>query len=608
MVNHFKRRLLIGCTSLVLSVSVAATSDSRTEVALANNKLSERPNVIVILADDLGYTDLSAYGSEIQTPNIDRLADQGVKFSNYHTSPSCAPSRAMLLTGVDNHLAGVPNIPEALPPEQRGYENYEGVLSPNVATVASLLHADGYHTYMTGKWHLGKTEELLPFNRGFERTLSMADSGADNWEQRPYSALYDHAHWTQDGKEVQLEEPFYSSALLVDEMIGFIDSNLDDGQPFFSYLSFLAVHIPVQAPKEFTDPYLQTYSEGWYALRSARHDSAMRIGLVPDGSDRVDHDFIDDWDALSEEEQRFEAKRMAVYAGMVSAMDYNIGRLIGYLEEQGQLDNTVFIFTSDNGPEYNAQSEATMTSQGYTHDYEDLGEIGSLNFIGPNYAHAAASPLSYFKFHTAEGGLRVPLIISGPGVENRRDFTHASAHVIDIAPTILAMTNVEQPQDQNDRPARFGGRWIEPMTGKNLTPILKGTAEQVYHSNDYVGYEVAGNTALFNDRYKIVLNRGPLGDNEWYMFDTVNDPGETMDLKAQNPGQFQYMLNLYQSYTKENGVQSVPEHYTQEGEIGEKLIRQMMGDTLLTLILTVLTVGIFAVFGWQQRELNSRKQ
>ena len=206
MHHNFKRQLLIRCTSLILSASVATTS-----VALAENKLAQQPNVIVILADDLGYTDLSAYGSEIHTPNIDRLADQGVKFSNYHTSPNCAPSRAMLLTGVDNHLAGVPNIPEALPPELSGIENYDGILSPNVATVASLLHAEGYHTYMTGKWHLGESEANLPFNRGFEHTLSMPHSGADNWQDRPYMALYDHADWTRNGEEVQLEEPFYSS-------------------------------------------------------------------------------------------------------------------------------------------------------------------------------------------------------------------------------------------------------------------------------------------------------------------------------------------------------------------------------------------------------------
>ena len=573
--NHkFKRPLLIGCATLALGASVALNSS--VDIAIAENTPSQQPNVIVILADDLGYTDLSAYGSEIQTPNIDRLADQGVKFSNYHTSPNCAPSRAMLLTGVDSHPAGVPNMPESLPPELSNIENYDGVLSPNVATVASLLHADGYHTYMSGKWHLGESDAHQPFNRGFERTFSMPHSGADNWQDRPYIALYDHADWTRDGEEVHLKEPFYSSELLVDEMIQFIDSNQSDGQPFFGYLSFLAVHAPVQAPKAFTDRYLETYNEGWSALRESRHASAISIGLVPEGSDRVDHDFIDDWDGLSEEEQQFEAKRMAVYAGMASAMDYNIGRLLEYLEESGQLDNTVIIFTSDNGPEYSAYPDASIASMGYTHEHENLGEIGSFNYIGPNFASAAASPLSYFKFHTGEGGMRVPLIMSGPGIESRSDFQNAAVHVTDIAPTILAMANVEPPQE------RFGGRQIEPMTGKNMTPILDGTAEQIYDVNDYVGFELAGSIALFNDRYKIVLNRGPLGDKAWHLFDIVSDPGETVDLKAQNPVQFQHMLNFYQRYTVENGVQPIPDYHTSLGEIGQQVARKQIGDQLVT--------------------------
>jgi len=230
MYINSKLQLLIGFATLVLGASEATTN-----AAFAENNPFEKPNIIIILADDLGYTDLSAYGSEIYTPNIDRIADLGVKFSNYHTSPNCAPSRAMLLTGVDSHPAGVPNIPESLPPELAVYENYTGVLSPNVATVASLLHANGYHTYMTGKWHLGESRGNLPFNRGFERTLSMPHSSADNWQDRPYIPLYDHADWKRDGEDVHLEEPFYSSELLVDEMIQFIDSNHLDGQPFFGY-------------------------------------------------------------------------------------------------------------------------------------------------------------------------------------------------------------------------------------------------------------------------------------------------------------------------------------------------------------------------------------
>jgi arylsulfatase/uncharacterized sulfatase len=591
--------LMAACGALALNSLAIPTPNANIDAYLSGINPRNQPNVVVILADDLGFTDLGAYGSEISTPNIDRLADRGVKFSNFHSSASCAPSRAMLLTGVDNHLAGLAGIPESIPPEQAGDENYQGVLSNNVATVASILNEEGYHTYMAGKWHLGKTKENLPYNRGFERTLSMADTGADNWEHRPYLPMYDHAHWTRDGEEIQLEEPFYSSELLVDEMIGFIDSNLDDGQPFFAYVPFLAVHVPVQAPKEYTDMYLETYVDGWEALRDSRHAAAIDIGLVPD-SERVTHDFVDDWASLSAEEQRFEAKRMAVYAGMVTAMDYHVGRLINYLEEEGELDNTIFIVTSDNGPEYSALTPGNIDTMGYTHNYEDLGEIGSTNYIGKNFANAAASPLSFFKFYAGEGGLRVPLIIAGPGIDKQADFNNAFAYVTDITPTILSMTGVEEPE------GRFGGREIESITGKDLSPILDGTSDHIYQSDDYVGYEVAGNVALFNNNYKLVMNRGPLGDSEYYLFDIVNDPGETKDLKAENPAQFQHMLNLYQRYAEENGVLPVPDHYNQDMEIALKMVQNQIGDEIIIYILVGITLGVFALFGWQRKKFMDK--
>ena len=210
-----------------------------------NTTTVERPNIVLVLADDLGFTDLASYGSEISTPTIDALARQGVSFTNYHTAANCAPSRAMLLTGVDAHLAGVPNIPEMLAPQQQRHAHYQGVLGSNVVTVATLLEGVGYHTYMAGKWHLGAGPGKLPSQRGFERTLALADSGADNWEQRPYTLLYDKANWYADGEEYQLPEDFYSSRFLVDKTIEFIDSDIEDGQPFFAYLPFQAVHIPV---------------------------------------------------------------------------------------------------------------------------------------------------------------------------------------------------------------------------------------------------------------------------------------------------------------------------------------------------------------------------
>ncbi len=202
-----------------------------------------RPNVVLILADDLGFSDIAPYGSEISTPSLSALAERGIRFSNYHTAASCAPTRGMLLTSVDSHRNGVANIPETIPPEQAEHANYRGTLGHNVVTVASLLHDAGYHTYMAGKWHLGKTPDLLPYRRGFERTVTMADTGADNWEQKPYIPIYKKANWFADGEEFELPEDFYSSRFLIDKTIEFIESNADDGQPFFAYIPFQAVHI-----------------------------------------------------------------------------------------------------------------------------------------------------------------------------------------------------------------------------------------------------------------------------------------------------------------------------------------------------------------------------
>ncbi|MEM1112849.1 MAG: sulfatase-like hydrolase/transferase, partial [Pseudomonadota bacterium] len=225
-----------------------------------------RPNIVFILADDLGFTDIAPYGSEVNTPTLSAMAEAGIRFTNYHTAANCAPARAMLLTGVSNHLAGVPNIPEMLAPEQRAASNYQGVLGNNVVTVATLLEGAGYNTYMAGKWHLGATPEKRPSQRGFRRTVALMDSGADNWEQRPYLPLYNDANWFSDGERYTLPEDFYSSRFLVDKMIGFIDSQIDDGKPFFAYLPFMAVHMPVQAPQEYTDRYIGVYDIGWQAL------------------------------------------------------------------------------------------------------------------------------------------------------------------------------------------------------------------------------------------------------------------------------------------------------------------------------------------------------
>jgi arylsulfatase A-like enzyme len=566
----------------------------------------KRPNILLILADDLGYTDLQPYGSEVSTPNLQALAERGVRFTNYHTAANCAPSRAMLLTGVSNHLAGVPNIPEMLAPEQKEQDNYQGVLGDNVVTVATLLEDAGYHTYMAGKWHLGKTPNKLPSRRGFERTVAMADSGADHWEQRPYIPIYDKANWFADGEEHTLPEDFYSSTYLVDKTIEFIGSNLSErdsteNKPFFAYLPFMAVHIPVQAPQKYIDRYMGTYDSGWDDLREQRAKNATNIGIIPADTPMVRMSDTEDWDALSDERRRFEAKRMAVYAAMIESMDTELGRLFTYLEQNGELDNTIIIFTSDNGSEASGPRDGTSfaasfgpSRMGYHLDYDTLGLKGSYNTISPYFASASVSPLAYFKFYAGEGGMRVPLIVAGMDDLQEGSLNQSFTWATDITPTILSLAEVDRPG------ARYAGRPIEPISGKDLTPLLTGAVDRVRASHEAVGYELTGHAALFQGDYKIVANQAPLGDGEWRLFNIVTDPGETEDLRSIMPEQFQKMLSEYEQFKVDNRVAPLPRGYTQMKQLLANIL-QASGKNFVIFILALLVLIPFLV-AWKMRK------
>jgi arylsulfatase/uncharacterized sulfatase len=539
----------------------------------------KKPNIVVILADDLGFSDIKSYGSEINTPNIDLLAEQGLRFSNYHTSASCAPTRAMLLTGVDSHRAGVANIEEALTDAQADSPFYRGTLNNNVITVATLLKDKGYHTYMAGKWHLGyKTPALRPINRGFEKTIMMPHSGADNWEQRSYLPNYSHVDWFENGEKTTLPDDFYSSKFIVDKTIDFINSNKKDNKPFFSYVAFQAVHIPVQAPREFTEKYLNTYDQGWTALRESRQKSVKKLGLIPDNAKMKTINSTLDWQSLSAEEKKYHSKSMAVYAGMVDAMDHNIGRLVQHLKDIGEYDNTIFIFTSDNGAEASDPVAVTklfpiwMKLVGYRTDYENLGEKGSYNYIGPSFASAAVGPLGHYKFYSGEGGLRVPMIISGPNIESslKGQISDAFVYVKDLAPTILQLAGTKPPK------ARYNGRDIESMTGKSLVPIVDGSHSQIHDNNETIGYEIGGNAALFKGEYKILFNRPPLGDGEWHLYNIVKDPGETLNLRDTRPKLFANLLQAYQRYVEENGVLPIPTDYDQRKQVIKNAVHQRL--------------------------------
>ena len=568
---------------------------------------ADRPNIVLVLADDLGFSDIAPYGGEVSTPNLTALAEAGIKFTNYHTAASCAPSRAMLLTGVDSHRNGVPNIPEAIPPEQGIHAHYAGTLNRNVVTVATLLQDEGYHTYLAGKWHLGKEVDQLPSRRGFERTVALADTGADNWEQKPYIPIYEKANWFADGEVMTLPDDFYSSRFLVDKTIEFIDSNSDSGSPFFAYVPFQAVHTPVQAPQEFIEKYEGVYDEGWRVLREQRLETAIALGIIPDDTSMVSMSSTEDWDSLSAEEKKFQSKRMAVYAAMIEAMDYHLGRLILHLREIGEYENTIFIFTSDNGSEAsgsraNAGSLAKMAQalQGYSTDYETLGLKGSFNSIGPSFASAAASPLAYYKFYSGEGGMRVPLIIAGESISPEQSKTNAFSFVTDLTPTILELCQVNQPGE------RYGGRLVEPIIGRSLVSILDNKTEQVYSAYDTVGYELAGNAALFQGDYKLVLNRGPLGDDNWHLFNIVVDPGETSDLAISMPDKRQSMISAYERYARVNQVLPVPEGYQQLIQVAENGLRDRFGTQILILLATMSVLVLMLLFARNYHRQSER--
>ena len=528
-----------------------------------NSQTDERPNVVLILADDLGFTDIAPFGSEIDTPNIARLAASGLSFTNYHTAANCAPARAMLLTGVDSHRNGVPNIPESIPPEQLAYDHYQGVLSQNVVTLASLLRDSGYHTYMTGKWHLGHTPELLPSARGFERTIAMADTGADNWEQRTYLPIYDEAHWYADGEKHTLPDDFYSSEYFIDKTIEFISANESDDKPFFAYIPFQAVHMPVQAPREFSDKYAGVYDQGWTVMREQRRLAAEEAGVIPENTEIIVTPGTLDWNALTEEQRDHHARRMEVYAGMVDAMDMHIGRLMTYLESIGEYENTIFIFTSDNGaegsplinPTGNSVLDPWFERVGYETGIENLGEKGSWVGIGPSNATIAASPLAYYKFHANEGGLRVPLVMSGPGISQRGELSDEFVFVTDLAPTILNLAGV------NDHGGSWQTRKVEPIVGKDFSSYLQGQAGPIHTASEPIGYEMGGSGALFKGDYKIVINKFEQNESEWHLFNIKTDPGEANDLAEAEPELLAEMLADYEQWASSNNVLPMPEGY-----------------------------------------------
>jgi arylsulfatase len=371
----------------------------------------QRPNILLVVADDMGWTDLGCFGSEIDTPNLDVLARQGVKFTDFHVSVSCSPTRSMLLSGTDNHIAGLGNMDELLTPEQRGQPGYEGHLNDRVISLAEVLRAGGYHTYMAGKWHLGHDPEYLPHARGFDRSFSMLFGGASYWSDMfGLMAEYEEtAEYVLDDKRLdKLPKDFYATRSYADFLIESIRENRGDGKPFLAYLAFTAPHDPIHVPEPWLSEYRCKYSSGYEALKAQRAAAAKQRGLVSDSTPMPErHHMVKAWDSLTKDRQALESRGMEVYAGLVSNMDYHFGRVVKFLKDIGEYDNTIVIFLSDNGPNpwYSEDYPGNRGSKWYAqfdNSSENLGHPMSHYAYGIGWGSAGAGPLDLFKMTSVE--------------------------------------------------------------------------------------------------------------------------------------------------------------------------------------------------------------
>jgi len=542
-------------TLVLLAVTTLAVAAANCTAAPPTAPPTARqPNVLLIVADDLGYSDIGAFGGEIATPTLDQLAQEGLRLSNFHVLPSCSPTRSVLLSGTDNHVAGMGTMGEMLTPEMEGHPGYEGYLNFQVAALPEVLRAGGYHTYMTGKWHLGSRQETSPFARGFEETFILVPGGGSHWnDMRPLSPPQTMTY-QRNGEPVQeLPEDFYSTQYYTDLMLQFIEQNQGDDRPFFAYLSYTAPHDPLHAPKEYIDKYAGMYDEGWDVLREERLRALKDLGIVPEdaaGYPRLAS--VEAWDEMSSEERQLAARDMEVYAAMVDYMDEQIQRVFDYLKEIDEYDNTMIIFISDNGANGHPQTAYPGQTPEYMASFDNTLENRGLrnSFIepGPGWAQAGMSPSRMFKAFAAEGGIRAPFLVKLPGeMPNAGTMNHSFFHVRDIMPTILDIVGIGHPRE-------IDGREVVSMQGSSVLSLFEGRSEAPSADAGRVGYELFGMKAFFDGDWKILWMPPPSGPGEWELFNLRQDPAELNDLSAEFPNRLATMIALWEQYKEANGV------------------------------------------------------
>jgi arylsulfatase len=483
------------------------------------------------------------------------LAQRGVKFSDFYVSVSCSPTRSMLLSGTDNHIAGLGNMGELLTDNQKGKPGYEGYLNDRVVSLAEVLQSGGYHTYMAGKWHLGHSPESIPHARGFERSFSMLFGGASYWSDM-FGLLAVHeevAEYVLNDKWLkELPKDFYATRSYADFLIDAVRENQNDGKPFFAYLAFTTPHDPMHVPEPWLSMYRGNYNDGYEVLKEKRAAAAKKMGLVTDNAQAPErYRMVKAWNSLSMEEQALEARGMEVYAGMVSNMDYHYGRVVKFLKDIGEYDNTIIIFLSDNGPnpwyseDYPGNSGSKWFAQ-FDNSIDNLGHPMSHYAYGMGWGSASSGPLDRFKMTVAEGGIRSPLLIAGPGVKGGRQ-ADAFAYVWDIMPTILEYARIPYPE-------KYQGRKIERMRGRSMKGVLTGSKQTVYGAKDLVGGEMQDGKWMRQGDFKAVSVSPPYGTDTWHLYNVKNDPGETRDLAKKHPETLKKLQAAWHSYARDVGV------------------------------------------------------
>jgi arylsulfatase A-like enzyme len=521
---------------LRMTAGVVGATTLGSEAFAKSAQAEKRPNIVIIMADDLGFSDIGCYGGEIHTPNLDRLASEGLRFRQFYNAARCCPTRASLLTGLYPHQAGMGDM-VSFPEQNRKPGPYQGYLNNQCVTIAEVLKTAGYRTYMSGKWHVGEARECWPRKRGFDRYFGIISGGSSYWkldqvDPRPRVMALDDESYVPSG------DKFYMTDAFTDHAVQFIDEHKSKDDPFFLYLAYTSPHWPIHAWPEDIAKYKGRYDGGWDALRLERHKRMIEMGVVDAKWPLSPRDpDVPAWSDLSGPSDKSDKSlRMAVYAAMIDRMDQGIGRVLDALKRAGADENTLVLFLSDNGGCHEMVENRILHTPG-----TKSGERGSFLSYQRSWANASNTPFRMFKHWTHEGGISTPLIARWPArIKQRGEFTDQVGHVIDFMATCSELAGAKYPTAHN-------GQEIVPLEGKSLVPVLEGRRRK---GHDAIYWAHEGNNAIREGKWKLVMAK----DGPWELYDLEADRTELREESGTNQRKARRLLEKWIVWADQRGV------------------------------------------------------